>query len=171
MMWERRTPLQRGSPCRHSPSEQSGCYETDSHRETGVHVRERERERERETDRQREVILTYITITLSFGNFRSSSESTCMQCTWHCLYKMKRWIPKKFPEIFTLFSVFCACGTTMMGSSSSVVRTVSLLPRVNIVERFLKVVRVEKKPRLGVSSAPIRSSFSATSSYYNEIYT
>lgn len=52
----------------------------------------------------------------------------------------------------------------MMGSSSSVVSTVSLLPSVKMVERFLKVVRVEKKPRLGVSSAPIRSSFSATSS-------
>ena len=55
----------------------------------------------------------------------------------------------------------------MIGSSSSVVRTVSRLPRVKIVDRFLKVVRVEKKPRLGVSSAPIRSSFSATSSYCN----
>ena len=56
----------------------------------------------------------------------------------------------------------------MIGSSSSVVRTVSLLPRVKMVERFLKVVLVEKKPRLGVSSAPIRSSFSATSSYWGE---
>ena len=55
----------------------------------------------------------------------------------------------------------------MIGSSSSVVRTVSRLPRVKIVDRFLKVVRVEKKPRLGVSSAPIRSSFSATSSNCN----
>jgi len=34
---------------------------------------------------------------------------------------------------------------TMMGSSSSVVSTVSLLPRVKMVERFLKVTFVEKK--------------------------
>ena len=33
----------------------------------------------------------------------------------------------------------------MMGSSSSVVSTVSLLPRVKMVERFLKVTFVEKK--------------------------
>ena len=33
---ERRTPPQRGSPCRRSPSEQSGCCEIDSRRETGV---------------------------------------------------------------------------------------------------------------------------------------
>ena len=58
----------------------------------------------------------------------------------------------------------------MMGSSSSVVRTVSLLPSVKIVDRFLNVVRVEKKPRLCVSSAPIRSSFSATSSYYVQMH-
>ena len=32
-----------------------------------------------------------------------------------------------------------------MGSSSSVVSTVSLLPRVKMVERFLKVTFVEKK--------------------------
>ena len=33
----------------------------------------------------------------------------------------------------------------MMGSSSSVVSTVSRLPRVKMVERFLKVTLVEKK--------------------------
>ena len=35
---------------------------------------------------------------------------------------------------------------TIMGSSSSVVMTVSLLPKVNIVERFLRGARLEKKP-------------------------
>ena len=54
----------------------------------------------------------------------------------------------------------------MMGSSSSVVRTVSLLPKVKIVERFLKVALLAKKLFLAVSSAPIRSSLSAASSYY-----
>ena len=53
----------------------------------------------------------------------------------------------------------------MMGSSSSVVRTVSRFPRVKMVERFLKVVLVEKKPFLAVSSVPIKSSLSAESSY------
>ena len=46
----------------------------------------------------------------------------------------------------TFFSVFCAWGMTIMGSSSSVVMTVSLLPKVNIVERFLRGARLEKKP-------------------------
>ena len=53
----------------------------------------------------------------------------------------------------------------MMGSSSSVVITVSLLARVKVDERFLNDALGEKKPLFGASSAPIRSSFSADSSY------
>ena len=54
----------------------------------------------------------------------------------------------------------------MMGSSSSVVSTVSLLPSVKMVERFLNVAFVEKKLFFCESSAPMRSSFSAVSSNY-----
>ena len=56
-------------------------------------------------------------------------------------------MPLSFPPStsLTLLSAFCACGMTMMGSSSSVVSTVSRLPRVKMVERFLKVTLVEKK--------------------------
>ena len=35
---------------------------------------------------------------------------------------------------------------TTIGSSNSVVMTVSLFPKVNIVERFLRGARLEKKP-------------------------
>ena len=53
---------------------------------------------------------------------------------------------------------------TMMVSSSSVVRTVSLLPREKTVDLFLNVAFEEKKLFLCESSVPIRSSFSAVSS-------
>ena len=54
----------------------------------------------------------------------------------------------------------------MIGSSSSVVRTVSLLPREKTVDLFLNVALDEKKLFFCESSAPIRSSFSAVSSNY-----
>lgn len=54
----------------------------------------------------------------------------------------------------------------MMGSSSSVVITVSLFPRLKIGDRFLKVALLEKNPFLAVSSVPIKSSLSAVSSNY-----
>ena len=64
---------------------------------------------------------------------------------WIYIYKSKcaKGPPPSIP--LTLLSAFCACGMTMMGSSSSVVSTVSRLPRVKMVERFLKVTLVEKK--------------------------
>ena len=50
------------------------------------------------------------------------------------------------PPILTLLSVFCACGITIMGSSNSVVSTVSLFPRVNTVDLFLYVLLLENRP-------------------------
>ncbi len=59
----------------------------------------------------------------------------------------------------TFFSVFCACGITITGSSSSVVRTESLVPNVKTVERFLNVLRlVNRNPtRNFVSTETVKS--------------
>ncbi len=84
----------------------------------------------------------------------------CVECVCGCggVWLVCVWV------CHTFLSARWACGTTMMGSSSSVVRTVSRLPSVKMVERFLRTVLVEKKPLFIVSSAPIKSSFSAVSS-------
>ena len=48
--------------------------------------------------------------------------------------------------MLTFFSPFCAWGTTIIGDSKSVVITESLLLSVKVVERFLRLTLVEKKP-------------------------
>lgn len=59
-------------------------------------------------------------------------------------YKAAKTLQGRAKKSETFLSPFCACGMTMMGSSSSVVRTLSRVPRVKVVERFLKCERPPK---------------------------